>query len=124
MFTLRCPYSLLLEVSWIMDGTVIMNDLEDRGLMLRMVKQKRAGVWVSKDHISKDCSPLFFFIGKISHYVQPTRAILIHLPRPTIPFRYFLKVHFKQILTTVEPGPQQHFVPYHSLPSTPLSGLP
>lgn len=45
-----------------MDVTVIMDDLEDGGLMLRMVKQKRKGAWVSNDGISMDCSPLLFFI--------------------------------------------------------------
>ncbi|XP_054585862.1 ras-related protein Rab-6B isoform X1 [Eptesicus fuscus] len=50
------------QVSWIMDVTVIMDDLEDGGLMLRMVKQKRKGAWVSNDGINMDCSPLLFFI--------------------------------------------------------------
>lgn len=113
-YTLSCPYSLLLEASWIMDVMATMGDLEDGGLVLRTVKQKKEGAWVSNDYISMDCSPLLLFSREKGHYVQLKRTILIHLPSPTIPFRYFLEVLFNQILTTIDPGPQQHFIPYHS----------
>lgn len=72
-----------------------MDDLEDGGLVLRMVKQKREGAWVSNDHVSMDCSPLLFSIREKGNPLCATkRNHSDSPPQPYCPFRYFLEVHF------------------------------